>query len=136
MGILSAFKKEKNVIEFDIVGTSYKTDAIKSIMTVDPKYLKPSGNKRIYKYKHMEGPCELIPEPRNQTDKNAIMVVCGKTCVGYVPSDRAVQIKKILKKYTATADIHGGRFKEYDAEDDEWIVRDYSFTGKVTMVEN
>ena len=135
MGILSAFKKEKNVINFDVAGIGYRTDTIKSIMKVSAKYKKPFGDRRVYKYKFMEGPCELVPEPKNPTDKNAVMVVCGGVHVGYVPADQAAQIKKLIKKYDATIKIHGGRYKEFDAEDDEWIVRDGSFSGEVTMVE-
>ena len=135
MGILSVFKKEKNIITFDVAGTSFRTDAIKSIMEVSAKYKKPFGERRVYKYKFTEGPCDLVPEPKNPTDKNAIMVVCSGIHVGYVPADKAVVIKKLLKKYDATIQIHGGRYKEFDAEDDEWIVRDGSFSAEVTMVE-
>ena len=132
---LFGWNKEKKEIEFEIAGTPFKTEAIKSIMELNAKYKKPSGNRPVYKYKWLEGPCDLVPEPKNPTDKNAIMVVCGGTCVGYVPAEMTAQVKKMIKKYDAAISLHGGRFKEFDPEDDEWITRDSNFKGTVTMTE-
>ena len=41
---------------------------------------------------------ELIPEPENKYDKNAVMVKVSKIFVGYVSADEAPFIKAFLKR--------------------------------------
>lgn len=128
-------KKEKKVIIFEVAGLYFHIDEVKRILEVSPRYKNPSGSRSIFKYKVLDAPCDLVPEPKNKVDKNAVMVACGNVCVGYVPADQAVEIKKLIKKYTATIKISGGRYKTYDPEDDEWIVRESDFNATVTMTE-
>ena len=135
MGLLSLFKKEKQKTMFYVAGMNYRLDSVKSILIENHRYKRPSGDRPVYKYHYFEAPCTLVPEPRNQVDKNAIMIMCNGIHIGYVPADMCKDIKKIIKKCYANVIIKGGKYKEYDPDDNEWVVRESEFRGSVTLIE-
>ena len=50
---------------------------------------------------------ELIPEPENEHDPNAIKVIVDGQHIGYVPADKCAKVKKILSKtITETRFVH------------------------------
>lgn len=68
----------------------------------------------IYKYEPFYGYAELVPEPDNPHDPNAIKVMVDGIHIGYVPAKRTKSIKKILDSNNVIAigcEIFGGPYK-------------------------
>lgn len=68
----------------------------------------------IYKYEPFYGYAELVPEPDNPHDPNAIKVIVDGVHIGYVPAKRTKSIKKILDSNNVIAigcEIFGGPYK-------------------------
>lgn len=68
----------------------------------------------IYKYEPFYGYAELVPEPDNPHDPNAIKVIVDGIHIGYVPAKRTKSIKKILDSNNVIAigcEIFGGPYK-------------------------
>jgi hypothetical protein len=67
--------------------------------------------KNCIKYEELQ----LIPEPRNRFDKNAIKVKSPEGVIGYVPAIETLEVKKILdqkhKAYLKEASDLGGFFE-------------------------
>lgn len=129
MGLLSkAVKvvkdnKLEDAYKFDVAGFfAFQNDA-RTLYELNPQYKNPKDkSKTYYKYKYFEKPCELIAEPQNPNDKNAVAVFCGGIKVGYVPAALCDTIKKCIKKnYQGTISIRAGVYREYDPDEDEFI---------------
>ena len=89
----------------------------------------PDGEKRIYAYSFPAVTCELVPEPDNPHDPNAIKVLLDGHHVGYVPTSECAAVHSILRRATgirATVGkgpckvISDGAVRHYD---DEFYVR-------------
>lgn len=68
----------------------------------------------IYKYDTFYGYADLVPEPDNPHDPNAIKVIVNDIHIGYVPAKRTKSIKKILDGSTIfeiSCEIFGGPYK-------------------------
>lgn len=67
---------------------------------------------------------DLVPEPDNAYDPNAIMVQANGLCIGYVPKGSAAHIRKLMESgriQSMRLDIGGGKYKEvYEVEDDKY----------------
>ena len=74
----------------------------------------------IYKYEPFYGHADLVPEPDNPHDPNAIKVVVHGVHIGYVPAKRTKSIKKILDSNNVIeigCEIYGGPYKILPDED-------------------
>lgn len=129
MGLLkkavTAVKENKldDKYNFEVAGFfAYQNDA-RPLYELNPQYKNPKDkSKKYYKYKYFERPCELIPEPQNEHDKNAVAVYCGGLKVGHVPAALCDTVKKcVKKKYQAVLTIRPGVYREYDEDEDEFI---------------
>lgn len=114
-----AARKEEN---HRIAGTSYRQEAIKSLGTPNPDYALPKGqlikkglvNVPVYEYNFNPYEAELIPEPTNEHDPNAIKVIVSGQHVGYIKRGSCGHVKKLLKTNSIksiTAFIKGGNNK-------------------------
>jgi len=68
----------------------------------------------IYKYEPFYGHADLVPEPDNPHDPNAIKVVVHGVHIGYVPAKKTKSIKKILDSNNVIeigCEIYGGPYK-------------------------
>lgn len=67
---------------------------------------------------------DLVPEPDNAYDPNAIMVQANGLCIGYVPKGSTAHIRKLMESgriQSMRLDIGGGKYKEvYEVEDDKY----------------
>ena len=67
---------------------------------------------------------ELVPEPDNAYDPNAIMVQANGLCIGYVPKGSTAHIRKLMESgriQSMRLDIGGGKYKAvYEVEDDKY----------------
>lgn len=71
-------------------------------------------DERIYKYSPIELDAELVPEPDNPRDPNAIKVLVDGVQLGYVPADKTGKVKSLLEKdqiHAITSAFYGGPYK-------------------------
>lgn len=105
-----------------VAGTSYRTDAIKSLGNENPIYELTKRDlidldktdESIYEYEFPIFDAELIEEPDNEVDPNAIKVILNGVHVGYIKAGSCNRIKKRMREdriKRATATISGGRYK-------------------------
>lgn len=91
-----------------VAGTSYRIDAIKSLGIENPDY-------ELTKQ-------ELVEEPDNDVDPNAIMVVLNGVHVGYIKAGSCNRVKKRMREdriKRVTARIFGGRYKYVSTDYDD-----------------
>lgn len=119
-----------------IAGTSYRREGIESLGKPNEEFsytkreLIDLGltDERIYELTFSPQDVQLIEEPDNPHDPNAIKVVIDGVHVGYIKSGSTAHVKKLMnnrKIQKITAKIGGGKFKlvesEYDDEKDREI---------------
>lgn len=142
-------QKTEKVENHRIAGTSFRQKEIESLGEENPIYeyskkeLVDEGfeDEKIYFYNFSPSSVELIEEPDNSYDPNAIKVLIDRVHVGYVKKGSCSHIKKLLHSgniIKLDAEIHGGKYKylycEYDEdkEQDVYIleqeVSDYYIT--------
>lgn len=81
-------------------------------------------DEKIFRYDFPVGKVELIPEPDNEHDKNAIKVVVDGVHIGYIKNGNCSHVKNLLSSGRVTSidcSIYGGDFKMvYENSDDEY----------------
>lgn len=119
---------------FKVAGISYREkDIIDQIMMENDDYnlskreLVELGltDERIYRYIGAPSDIELISEPDNPHDDNAIKVIADGLHIGYVPAEKTGKVKMILttkEVITIACDMYGGQYKV--------ITEDYNDSGK------
>ena len=78
----------------------------------------------LYKYEPFYGHADLIPEPDNPYDPNAIKVIVDDILIGYVPAKRTKSIKKILESGNVIeigCEIYGGSYKVLPDEESDLV---------------
>ena len=83
-----------------VVGTHYHKNDIESILDPNPKMNKRrkwSEGETIYHHAYFERPCQLVPEPDNPADPNAIKVVYDGKTVGYIPKEETAGIHSLIQ---------------------------------------
>ena len=71
-------------------------------------------DEKVYKYTFSVSKIELIPEPSNPHDPNAIMVVADGTHIGYVPKEKTKIVRELLEAHPSmevSCAIYGGDYK-------------------------
>ncbi len=105
---------------FEVAGTNFRMDNIIRLATPMKKWsmtneqiLQKYPGKRIYRYYFVNNPVQLVPEPTNPHDPNAIMVLINNIHVGYIPSQDISTVSQYLKTgpVTLDANISGGEYK-------------------------
>lgn len=126
---VSEKKPPKKEERHRIAGTSYQQDAIISLGTLNPNYKlnksqlikKKLVNTPVYEYNFKTYEADLVPEPSNEYDPNAIKVMIAGKHVGYIKKGSCAHIKKLINTgliKSVTATIKGGNQKYvscYDA---------------------
>lgn len=107
-------------IVFEVAGIYNYKDNISKLATpmkkwnmTDEQILQKYPGKKIYKDYYINEPVQLIFEPNNPYDPNAIKVFINNLHVGYVPQGDNKRIKQILETsaVTITATVSGGDSK-------------------------
>ena len=80
-------------------------------------------DERVYQYDFIvKG--DLVPEPDNEHDPNAIMVQANGLCIGHVPAGSTAHIRKLMESgriKRMELNIGGGKYKEvYEDEDGKY----------------
>lgn len=114
---------------FAVAGVYYhEKDIIEGLMDENPEYdltkkeIEEDGleDTYLYKYSVAFADVDLVPEPDNQYDPNAIKVVADGILVGYVPAKKTKAVRKIMDEkeiVKAQCQIYGGDYKvlNYDS---------------------
>jgi len=123
-------KPTTNIKNHKVTGVSHYTENILSLASenLDYSYGKREiidndlYGSRIYQYDFYITKTELIPEPTNPYDPNAIQVVMEGKLVGYIKAGSCSHILKLIKENRIgkiAGEIYGGKYKLviYDEED-------------------
>lgn len=126
-----------NTIDFKVAGISYRENDILNHLMIEnddfdlsKKEIIENGmtDERIFQYDADIINVELVPEPTNEHDPNAIKVVVDDIFIGYVPANKAKRVKKIIEEdriISLACAICGGPYKivheEYDDEKDKEV---------------
>ena len=128
----------------NVTGISHYTNNILKLATKNPAYAlskkeiiaKKLCDQKIFEYTFAPKTTELIPEPTNPHDPNAIKVVIDGQLVGYVKAGSCTQILKLMKENRIAridGEIYGGNHKMI--YDDELITEKGSFKIKIYIIE-
>ncbi|MDT2842654.1 HIRAN domain-containing protein [Vagococcus lutrae] len=139
-----------SVFNFKVSGISFrKTEVNKAIRYIDENsyWDKYDGltNKEIeeygktYKYQNFDTTnFDLIPEPSNEFDSNAIKVLVNDHHIGYVPKETAKELLPSLLNddisIKGRVTIIGGPYKEFDYLEDKVVTTKSDFGFKVYCV--
>lgn len=108
---------------FDIAGTHYCLSNIAKLATSNPDWRKTGkalanqgyAGRRVYRFRYVNKPVNLIQENDNPHDHNAVMVQIAGEKVGYISADEAPHVRDILNRHNVrfvSAFIGGGDHKE------------------------
>lgn len=114
-----------------VAGTSYRQSAIKSLGFENDDYslskrdLEDSCSEyeKIYQFEFFPSNVQLVEEPENEYDPNAIKVVIDGVHVGYIKKGSCSHVKKLInenKILSISADISGGKYKMLVPNDDDY----------------
>lgn len=106
---------ETAVEKIYVAGPYYHTAAIQRLAKANPEWRKSGKTlaaegramEEIPHYLYKNSPVELVPEPKNTHDKNAIKVMIAGEHVGYISMDENIRIGEILR---------AGRIRSLSAE--------------------
>lgn len=104
-----------NILEFKIEN-SYYSDTKKELIE------EGLENEKIFEYEFYPDKIELIPEPENPYDPNAIKVVADSLLVGYIKAGSCAHIHNLLKNDRIVKidyEMGGGNYKYLDCDEDE-----------------
>lgn len=115
---------------FHVTGISHYIDALLSLSYENADYALSKRelidadliDERVYELLFDPIKVELVPEPNNPVDKNAIQVFVDGALVGYIKKGSCSQVKNLLasdKLLGVTCDISGGKYKIVYEELDE-----------------
>ena len=83
-----------------VVGTYYHRDNIEQILDPNPKMNKRGKwdeGEVIYHHVYFQRPCQLVPEPNNPSDPNAIMVMYDGKLIGYIPKEETAVVHRVIQ---------------------------------------
>lgn len=114
---------------FEIPGAFYHRTSIAKVANPNPDWRKSckslikagKANQKIYRFERTTKTAELVEEPNNPHDKNAVMVIVDGEKIGYIGADENLHVKSILKSKTVksiSATITGGEYKTIISESD------------------
>lgn len=102
-------------------------------------------DEHIYKYIPDVLDAELVPEPENPHDPNAVKVIVDNIHVGYVPAEKAEKVKKLLDTKQicdVSCEFYGGPYKiiteDYDLEKNKEVYtveRESQYIGAEVTIE-
>ena len=115
-----------DIIDFPVAGYDYNQEAIGALldyenenyMLTKSKFVEEVGE-RCYEYDVEYYPAQLVPEPENQYDPDAIAVYVEGSRVGYIARKDQPAVNS-LQAERFEAEVYGGRFKDL-GEDGELV---------------
>jgi hypothetical protein len=119
---------ENKTVRHKVAGTSFRQAAIKTMGKKNPDFaltkaeLFKRGLTEVYEYTFQPRKAELLPEPENPEDPNAIKVLIDGVHVGYIKAGSCAHVRKLLQENRIEKiepQIVGGKSKflvTYDAD--------------------
>ena len=119
---------------YRVSGISFREDAVENIgsenddyhMTKQELIRDDMTDEQIWEYSFHPRHTELVPEPTNQYDPNAIKVIVDGEHIGYIKSGSCVHVLKLINEeriLNIQCQMGGGRYKylseKYDDEKDK-----------------
>lgn len=137
---------ERNDIKetIKVVGTSFYKDEIEELgdenenYTLTKKGIIDEGleDERIYQYDFCPVKVELVPDPENEHDKNAIKVIADGYQIGHVPADKCAYVHGLLSSgriRKVDVEIYGGNYKYYDSDEEKLEKHEQDFGARLTL---
>lgn len=123
-------KKSTTVERVHVRGVDHNTKNVESVGFENPDYnlskrelQEDFEGERVYQYT-FDVKADLVPEPDNEYDPNAIMVQANGLCIGHVPKGSTAHIRKLMESgriKSMKLNIGGGKYKEvYEVDDGEY----------------
>lgn len=127
-----------------IVGTSFYRDEIEAVgdenenYTLTKKGIIDEGleDERIYQYDFCPGKVELVPDPENTHDQNAIKVIVDGYQIGHIPAAKCSHVHDLLSSgriRKVDVEIYGGNYKYYDSDEGKLEKHEQDFGAKLTL---
>lgn len=124
-----------------IVGLNYRKANVLKLATENPDYkLDKAGiikqglaDATIHRYVFTNAPVELVQEPDNSEDPNAIKVIVGGQHIGYIKAGSCAHLNKVISEgriEQILCRISGGPYKGVFQDEDEAM--DAGFSGNPT----
>lgn len=124
----AAPKKATTTERIHVRGVDNYTDNIIAVASENPDYdltkrelIEECPDEKVWQYYFIvKG--DLVPEPDNPHDPNAIMVQADGRCIGYVPKGSTSHIRKLMESgriQSMHLDIGGGKYKEVYEDEEE-----------------
>ena len=121
-------KKATTTERIHVRGLDHYTNNIKAVARENPDYdltkrelIEECPDEKVWQY-YFNVKGDLVPEPDNPHDPNAIMVQADGRCIGYVPKGSTSHIRKLMESgriKSMDLDIGGGKYKEVYAVDED-----------------
>lgn len=113
---------DSKVKTYKVAGISHYMENIKALGVENDNYLLSHTElsecgltyERIYKTEYFINKVELVPEPDNPHDSNAIKVLCDDLHIGYIKAGSCAHVHKLLKDsriVKISAELSGGPYK-------------------------
>ena len=103
-----------------VAGTSYRQKEIEELGEDNPVYSLSVGelredyeDERVFAL-FFDDKVDLVPEPENEHDKNAIRVEADGVLIGYVPKSKTKRVRELLASpgfRSVSLEIWGGKYK-------------------------
>lgn len=129
------FIRENDIKTYRVAGVTYYEDNILSLAQENDFYemtkkeLIEDGfeDERIYEYDFCVSKFEVVPEPDNPHDKNAIKVLADGVQIGHIKAGSCSHLLNVIKENRITkieGEIKGGKYKYigYDDETEKYIL--------------
>ena len=123
------YSPDVKVVSHKVAGTSFRQEAIKAMGEKNPDFdltkrellkLWPDGV-TVYEYVFDPQRVDLVPEPENPEDPNALKVVLDGVHVGYIKAGSCAHIRRLIREgriEQIEPRIIGGKYKAvYDYVD-------------------
>ena len=133
--ITTPSKPEPKIVQYPVKGVfAHEDEIFHNLMEYNPEYDYTKAELiencvpdfPVYKWIPKRLPAELIPEPDNKYDPNAIRVVVGGITIGYIPKESCITVLHQIsegKIDNIAYEIAGGAFKlleeDYDPDKDK-----------------
>lgn len=141
---VSAPAPASKVEKFNVAGLSYHMGEFMQLAQEDPDYTTKKSeiidfcleDQRIYKYYFSPDVVELIPDPDNEHDSNAVAVYADGLHIGYIKAGSCSRVKNLLASgmvENIRLEAWGGPYVYYDSYN-EILDRDEAIYGAKVLI--
>lgn len=135
---------------YRVAGTSFRLKNIMELANENPQYEYTKQelideclyDEKIFEYEFYPIKTELIPEPDNPYDKNAVKVIVDGEHIGYIKEGSCSHVLRILREHRIKkieCEISGGKYKRlcYDEDEDSYTMEksESIFYAQLTIIE-